>query len=62
MAAGARETSRMLTIVAMAGLGFGVDIAAVRSDGSRVAAAVIASLVFMVGLTLAALRFGGITG
>lgn len=56
----AREVSRLLTIIAMAGLGFGVDVAAVRSVGPRVAVAVIASLVFLVGLTISALRLGGI--
>lgn len=58
----ARDVSRGLTIVAMAGLGFGVDLAAVRVVGPRVAAAVIASLAFMAGLTLVLIRILGIAG
>jgi uncharacterized integral membrane protein (TIGR00698 family) len=57
-----REVSRLLTILAMAGLGFGVDIASVRSVGPRVALAVIASLAFLAALTLAALKLGGVDG
>ncbi len=55
----ARNASRLLTILAMAGLGFGVELAAVRKVGPRVGSAVIISLTFMVALTLvliAALR------
>ena len=58
----AREASRGLTIVAMAGLGFGVDLAAVRAVGARVAAAVIVSLAFMASLTLVLIRLLGIAG
>ncbi|MBM4416855.1 MAG: putative sulfate exporter family transporter [Chloroflexi bacterium] len=57
-----REGSRALTLVAMAGLGFGVEIAAVRAVGARVAAAVLASLTFLLAVTLGALRIGGIDG
>jgi uncharacterized integral membrane protein (TIGR00698 family) len=56
----AREASRLLTTVAMAGLGFGVELAAARRVGPRVAAAAAASLLFLAGLTVAALRLGGL--
>jgi len=58
----AREASRLLTVVAMAGLGFGVELAAVRRVGPRVALAVVASLTFMVVFTLAMLRLAGVAG
>ncbi len=58
----ARDLSRGLTIVAMAGLGFGVDLTAVRLVGARVAAAVVVSLTFMAGLTLVLIRTLGIAG
>lgn len=58
----AQETSRALTTVAMAGLGFGVDLAAVRKVGPRVGAAVIVSLSFMIGLALTLLRVLAIGG
>jgi uncharacterized integral membrane protein (TIGR00698 family) len=43
----ARQASSGLTILAMAGLGLGVDLAAVRRVGPRVACAVLLSLVFL---------------
>ncbi len=58
----AREASRLLTILAMAGLGFGVELAAVRAVGARVGAAVIASLAFLAAFTIVALRALGIAG
>lgn len=51
-----QEASRWLTVVAMAGLGFGVELAAVRRVGIRVGAAVVVSLAFMAAFTLVALR------
>lgn len=57
-----RELSRLLTTVAMAGLGFGVDLTAVRKVGPRVAATVVASLLFLAGLTVIVLRLTGIDG
>lgn len=57
-----RELSPWLTIVAMAGLGRGVDLTAVRQTGPRVAAALIVSLAFLVGLTLVLIRLLGIDG
>lgn len=57
-----REISRWLTILAMAGLGFGVELAAVRQVGVRVGAAVIGSLLFMTGVSLLLLRILGIVG
>ncbi len=53
---GMREISRGLTLLAMAGLGFGVEVAAVRQVGPRVGLAVVASLLGMVTLTLLLLR------
>ena len=58
----ARDVSRALTIVAMAGLGFGVDVGAVRVVGPRVAAGVCVSLAFMAALTLVLIRALGIDG
>jgi uncharacterized membrane protein YadS len=58
----ARDASRLLTIVAMAGLGFGVELAAVRRVGPRVALAAVAALTFMAGFTLVMMRVAGIDG
>ncbi len=57
-----REISRWLTILAMAGLGFGVELTTVRQVGVRVGAAVIASLLFMTGVSLLLIRLLGIIG
>ncbi len=57
-----RQISRWLTILAMAGLGFGVELATVRKVGLRVGLAVIASLGFMTGVTLVLLRLLRIDG
>jgi uncharacterized integral membrane protein (TIGR00698 family) len=62
LAEGLRQVSRALTILAMAGLGFGVELAAVRQVGPRVGVAVTAALVFMTGLTLLLIRLLGING
>jgi len=51
-----QEASRWLTILAMAGLGFGVELAAVRSVGLRVGVAIICALGFMVTFTVILLR------
>jgi len=48
----AREVGRWATVVAMAGLGFGVELAAIRSVGPRVGLAVGASLAFMIAMSL----------
>lgn len=53
----AQNASRMLTILAMAGLGLGVELGALRKVGPRVAAGVFGSLVFLITLSLA-LIFG----
>jgi uncharacterized integral membrane protein (TIGR00698 family) len=58
----ARDISRLLTILAMAGLGFGVELASVRHVGPRVGAAVVCSLLFMAALTLILIRLVGIDG
>ena len=55
-----REVSRWLTILAMAGLGFGVEFAAVRKVGPRVGVAVVASLTFIASATLVLIRVVGI--
>lgn len=52
-----REVARVLTIVAMAGLGLAVDLAAVRRVGARVGATVVVTLALMLGLSL--LMVGG---
>lgn len=44
--------SKLLTILAMAGLGLGVEFAAVKRVGPRVALAVCGSLVFLIALSL----------
>ncbi len=51
-----REVARALTVVAMAGLGLAVDLAAVRRVGPRVGATVVVSLALMLGLSLALVR------
>lgn len=57
-----REVGRWMTILAMAGLGFGVELATVRQVGVRVGAAVIASLLLMTTVSLLLIRLLGITG
>ena len=58
----AREASRLLTILAMAGLGFGVELAAVRTVGPRVGAAVIGSLLFLAVFTITMIHVLGVNG
>jgi len=48
----AQNASKILTIVAMAGLGLSVDIRAVREAGHRVAAVVVGLLIILVALAL----------
>lgn len=62
LADSAREASRLLTVLAMAGLGFGVELAAVRRVGPRVGLAVIGSLIFIALATLTMIRLLGIDG
>lgn len=57
LADAAQETSRVLTAVAMAGLGLSVDIRSVRETGGRVAAVVLALTALLV-TTAAALTLG----
>jgi uncharacterized integral membrane protein (TIGR00698 family) len=47
-----KDASRLMTILAMAGLGLGVEFAAVRRVGPRVALAVCGSLAFLIALSL----------
>lgn len=51
-----REVARLLTVMAMAGLGLAVDLAAVRRVGARVGATVLLTLALMLGLSLALVR------
>jgi len=51
-----REVARILTVVAMAGLGLAVDLQSVRRVGARVGATVSISLIMMLGLSLALVR------
>jgi uncharacterized integral membrane protein (TIGR00698 family) len=55
-----RDVSRVLMVLAMAGLGFGVELAAVRTVGPRVALAVVCSLAFMATFSLALMRLAGL--
>ena len=61
-ALGIKEVSRLLTVLAMAGLGLGVEVAAVKRVGPRVALAVCGSLLFLIVLSLALIRVLGIAG
>jgi uncharacterized membrane protein YadS len=47
-----REMARLLTVMAMAGLGLAVDVASVRRVGAKVGATVLLSLGMMLGLSL----------
>ena len=58
----AREGSRLLTVVAMAGLGLGVDARGVREVGRRVAVVVLALTVLLVLLALALTAVLGLDG
>src|SRR5450759_123259 len=51
-----REVARLLTVMAMAGLGLAVDVASVRRVGAKVAATVLLSLGMMLGLSLTLVR------
>jgi len=55
-----REAAKVLTVVAMAGLGLAVDLAAVRRVGPRVGSTVLVSLLLMLGLSLALVRLLGV--
>ena len=52
--------SGALTLVAMAALGLGVDLRALRSVGPRAATAVTLSLLVLVALALGAVRLSGV--
>lgn len=58
----AQELSKLLTIVAMAGLGLGVELGEVRRAGPRVALVVVGLLVLLVGLALILIRSLGLGG
>jgi uncharacterized membrane protein YadS len=61
LAAPMREVSRWLTIAAMAALGLGVDILAVRQVGKPVALAVVGSLAALLVISLALINLLGIS-
>jgi uncharacterized integral membrane protein (TIGR00698 family) len=58
----AAALSRLLTILAMAGLGFGVELASIRAVGRRVAVAVVGALSFMAIFTVALIHMLHIDG
>jgi len=57
---GAQNLSKTLTVVAMAGLGLGVELGEVRRAGPRVALVVVGLLVLLVGLALTLIRVLGL--
>jgi uncharacterized integral membrane protein (TIGR00698 family) len=59
---GAAALSRLLTILAMAGLGFGVELASTRAIGQRVAVAIVGALSFMAIFTVTLIRVLHIDG
>ncbi len=58
----AKDLSRTLTILAMAGLGLGVNVRSVRTVGPRVALVVIGSLLLLMTLSLSAIFLLGLDG
>jgi uncharacterized membrane protein YadS len=56
----AQDASRLLTIAAMAALGFGVDIRVIRKSGGRVAAVVLSLLIMLVVIGLVLIRIFGL--
>lgn len=56
----ARTLGGWLTVLAMAGLGLGVKLSAIRTVGPRVAVAVIVSLAILISLTLVLIRALGV--
>ncbi|MBI3967804.1 MAG: putative sulfate exporter family transporter [Chloroflexi bacterium] len=62
VATAAQDTSKYLTILAMAGLGLGVELAAVRRVGLKVAGAVVTSLIFLVTFSIGLIFLLGING
>jgi uncharacterized integral membrane protein (TIGR00698 family) len=60
VAAPVREVSRLLTIVAMAALGLGVDVRSVARAGSRVSLTVVTSLISLLLMSVAMIALLGI--
>jgi uncharacterized integral membrane protein (TIGR00698 family) len=58
----AQTVSKTLFIIAMAGLGLGVDLRAVRAVGGAVAATVLATMAFMLLVSIAGTSILGLTG
>jgi uncharacterized membrane protein YadS len=61
-AARAADLSRLLTLLAMGGLGYGVDLAGLKKVGPVVAVAVFASLGFMASFSVLLIHLFGISG
>lgn len=58
----AERSAPILTILAMAGLGLGVEVVAIQKVGPRVSLAVIGSLAFLIALSLTLILGLPITG
>ena len=58
----AQSVSKLLFVVAMAGLGLGVDLRNVRAVGARVASTVLATMAFMIAISLAGTALFDLTG
>jgi uncharacterized integral membrane protein (TIGR00698 family) len=56
----AQDTSKLLTIAAMAALGFGVDVRTIRNTGGRVAAVVCGLLILLVAMGTALIKIFGL--
>lgn len=56
-----KETSRWLTVIAMAALGFSVDLRSVRATGPRVAALVLGLTVFLIMLGVVLVKAFGVS-
>jgi uncharacterized integral membrane protein (TIGR00698 family) len=62
VSAHAKDLSRNLTVLAMAGLGLGVNVRSVRTVGPRVALVVVGSLLLLMTFSLAAIFLLGLGG
>lgn len=56
----AQDTSKLLTIAAMAALGFGVDVRTIRNTGGRVAAVVCGLLILLVAMGTVLIKLFGL--
>jgi uncharacterized integral membrane protein (TIGR00698 family) len=60
-AAACKEVARLLTVVAMAALGLGVDLRALRATGARTAGAVLLSLAFLLVESVLVIKLLGLS-